>query len=71
MTKDGLHHRLIEALKTLVVLGAAALALPGDADVDLGAHQRHGGRHQADVCQALLHHHCSHVRMLGRVAGQV
>lgn len=54
-----------------VVLGAATLALPGNGDVDLGTHERHGRGDKADVGYALLHYHRCHVCMLGWVTGKL
>ena len=66
-----LGHLVVELGQSLFMLAAVPPPLPGDADIYLGPGDGHAAGHEADVGQALRHHHRGHVGRLAGVAGQL
>ncbi len=52
-------------LTYLLVLSAASSSLARNGDLHFGTKQSHGGGHQHQVGQTLLHHHSCHICFLG------
>jgi len=68
---NGSYDGVVEAVQCLVPAHGGGPLLPRYALFNLGHRQRHAGRDQAHVREALLHHHGREVRLGGRVAGRL
>lgn len=56
-------------LTDLLVLSAASPSLARDGELHFCTEQSHGGGHQHQVGQTLLHYHSRHVCLLGCITG--